>query len=527
MRGCGRNLTVGDMLPLLRLSLVVLAVLLGSSTAARAAPRLSVAVPAEGQVAVAVGSGAKWVKVKSAPAGVTVSGGVKKGRLAVAIVRPRGVAAKGKVVLTLKSKAKGIKTFAAALDSGTVSAGCADLAGLLGKRLHGKADVKALGAVLAAKLCGKTPPANTTDVLAKLGLGAAPAQPALPAPASGGGPSPRPAPGPTRPAPTATPVPTATVTPTATPPAGKRACDNKLDDDGDGQTDWEDPGCSDSGDMTENSEVPVSAACAATSGIGMTDDPTELTVGINPECGPFWEAEVQVAPGVASCEANNDYECVVYDPIASAHDFDDQRDAVDMTLVLKGPVDCSKKATIALHRVEGGKDMPVTELQMFVRDCKQLPMPKPKCSNGKDDDGDGMIDARTVAGVTDPDPGCANATDTSENSETAIPDWCDVRLLAGQEDRRLVGISAEGCGALAGAWFRPPGTPTDCGYWFGQDGDVEDCAITGGTIGTAFDLTGMKLTVATNLVAEYDCRPVTVALLKEGGEVQAARVPFC
>ena len=51
----------------------------------------------------------------------------------------------------------------------------------------------------------------------------------------------------------------------------------------------------------------------------MTDDPTELTVGINPDCGLFWEAEVQVAPGVASCTANNDYECVVYDPIASAH----------------------------------------------------------------------------------------------------------------------------------------------------------------------------------------------------------------
>ena len=51
----------------------------------------------------------------------------------------------------------------------------------------------------------------------------------------------------------------------------------------------------------------------------MTDDPTELTVGIKPECGPFWEAEVQVEPGVASCTANNDYECVVYDPIASPH----------------------------------------------------------------------------------------------------------------------------------------------------------------------------------------------------------------
>ena len=63
-------------------------------------------------MAVAVASGVKAVKVKSAPAGVTVAGGVKKGRLAVAVVRPRGVAATGKVVLTLKGKAKGVKTFA-------------------------------------------------------------------------------------------------------------------------------------------------------------------------------------------------------------------------------------------------------------------------------------------------------------------------------------------------------------------------------------------------------------------------------
>ena len=95
------------MLPVLRLSLLTLAMLLFSTSAAHAAKGLSVAVPAEGQVAVAVASGVKAVKVKSAPAGVTVAGGVKKGRLAVAVVRPRGAAATGKVVLTLKGKAKG------------------------------------------------------------------------------------------------------------------------------------------------------------------------------------------------------------------------------------------------------------------------------------------------------------------------------------------------------------------------------------------------------------------------------------
>ena len=105
MRGGGPRRTVAAMLPVLRLSLLTLAVLLCSTSAAHAAKGLSVAVPAEGQVAVAVAAGAKSVKVKSAPAGVSVSGGVKKGRLAVAVVRPRGVAAKGKVVFALKGRA--------------------------------------------------------------------------------------------------------------------------------------------------------------------------------------------------------------------------------------------------------------------------------------------------------------------------------------------------------------------------------------------------------------------------------------
>ena len=43
--------------------------------------------------------GVKSVKVRSAPNGVTVAGGVAKGRLAVAVVRPREGKASGKVVL--------------------------------------------------------------------------------------------------------------------------------------------------------------------------------------------------------------------------------------------------------------------------------------------------------------------------------------------------------------------------------------------------------------------------------------------
>ncbi len=270
------------MSPVLRSGFLTLTVLLLSSTAAHAASGVSVAVPPEGQVAVAVASGVKSVKPKSTPAGVTVAGGVKNGRLAVAVVRPRGVAASGKVVFTVGGgKAKGVKTFGAALDSGRVSAGCGDLTALLSRRLKGNVDVKGLAGVLAAKLCGKAVPAGAADLLSRLGLGALPAGPAVPttpAPAQGapGGTLTRPGAG--------SPAPTPTVTP---PAGGKRVCDNGLDDDGDGQTDWEDPGCLDAGDSTENSEVPVSAECAASSGLGMGDDPTAIGVGINGGCGTF------------------------------------------------------------------------------------------------------------------------------------------------------------------------------------------------------------------------------------------------
>ncbi len=106
MRSRRAGRTVAVMLPALRLPLRHWPCCSYPRPAAQAAKGLSVPVPAEGQVAVAVAGGVKSVKVKSAPAGVTVAGGVKKGRLAVAVVRPRGVAASGKVVLTLRGKAK-------------------------------------------------------------------------------------------------------------------------------------------------------------------------------------------------------------------------------------------------------------------------------------------------------------------------------------------------------------------------------------------------------------------------------------
>ena len=74
---------------------------------------------------------------------------------------------------------------------------------------------------------------------------------------------------------------------------------------------------------------------------------------------------------------------------------------------------------------------------MFVRNCKTLPPPAAKCANGKDDDGDGMIDSRDVAGVTDPDPGCTGPADTTENSEAPAPATCEVGFGLLNADKRF------------------------------------------------------------------------------------------
>ena len=514
VRGGGR--TVAAMLPALRLGLLTLAVLLVSAPAAQAAKGLSVPIPAEGQVAVAVAGGAKGVKVKSAPAGVTVAGGVKKGTLAVAVVRPRGVAASGKVVFTLRGKAKGVKTFGAALDGGKAGAVCKDLGALLSKRLKGTADTKALSPILAAKLCGKAAPADAAAVLQRLGLGAPPIKQGNLAPPRGRFAAPG------REHRAADPDPD----PDGHARAGgvQRPCDNDRDDDGDGQTDWEDPGCLDAGDKSEEGEVPASAACAATAGVGMGDDPTEFGVGVNGDCGKFYSVEIARGARDRVCTANNGFECNVYDPIADASVGlqDPEGDMVDVSLVLKAPVQCDKKFTMAFYRRSGE----VAELQAPVHNCRTLPQPPPKCSNGKDDDGDGMIDSRDAAGVTDPDPGCSSPADTSENSEVPSPDWCQIQVGIFDNDIRLPGLSVEGCGVIKGVWFKPPGTPVGCVFKVGAN-DAAECGVKGGTGGATFAPTNMQVLLATPIAADATCSPVTVVLVRENDDVYADRVPFC
>ena len=410
VRGTGR--TVAGMLPALRLSFLTLAVLLISSPAAQAAKTLSVPIPAEGQVAVAVGSGAKGVKVKSAPAGVTVAGGVKKGRLAVAVVRPRGVAASGKVVFTLRGKAKGVKTFGAALDGGKAGAACKDLGALLSKRLKGTADMKALSPVVTAKLCGKAAPADSAAVLQRLGLGVAPIQQGSLAP---------PPPSTSRPAGGGTARPAPTPTPTATPAPGGRPVRQRQ-----GRRRRRPDRLGGPGLLGRRRQERGQRGPGVRRLRGGGRDPDgrgpdrvrrrrqrrlrAVLVGRDrPRAGRRCRARRTTASSAP---------CSTRSPTRRSTSRTPRPTMVDVGLVLKAPVDCDKKYTIAFWRRNG----PIAELHEKVRNCRTLPAPPPKCSNGKDDDGDGMIDSRDWPPAPPiPIPGCSSTADTSENSELPIP----------------------------------------------------------------------------------------------------------
>src|SRR5262249_26290666 len=133
---------------------------------------------------------------------------------------------------------------------------CKDLGKLLGRKLSGPS-ANGLGAVLAARACGKPDPSGAADLLAKLGLGPAPQQNGSPKPSSGSG-------GGSLQRPPAK----APATPTPTP------------------------------------SIPsVPAACAESSYVSQGDDSKSLFVGINQGCPAFTQVTVEVGATISSCEA--------------------------------------------------------------------------------------------------------------------------------------------------------------------------------------------------------------------------------
>ena len=270
---------------------LALLVLLLTAAGAQAST-VKIAAPAEGQVAVTVASVPKQAKLKAAaPAGIAVTGAVKKGKLAVAVVRPRGAGA-GDVKLTIKGgKAKGLKRYAAALGGDTATGSICKTLSVLTKPLQkaalSAADLRAVGQAASARLCGKPLPAGAQAVLTRLGLGSAPQ----------GGINPPGGIVPTMP------------NPPKPPPAGDgttNECSNGIDDDGDGQVDAPserklrpDPGCMNANDRSENSEVALD--CNAGAGVS-EDDQSVLQIGINDGCGAFVEVAVYASPEAFVCD---------------------------------------------------------------------------------------------------------------------------------------------------------------------------------------------------------------------------------
>jgi hypothetical protein len=330
---------------------IVLLLLLVPAAGAQAAT-VKVPVPAEGQVAVTVASVAKKkvaLKVAQAPAALAVTGAAKRGRLAIAVIRPRGTYGAGSVAVKLRGgRAKGAKRFVAALDGGSAGAACKTLGTLLGKPLRtgglAAGDVRAVGAAAAARLCGKPVPEAAAGVLARLGLGA---------PVAGGGGSLDPG---------------GSQTPPPAPGGGGSAnqCANGVDDDGDGQIDAAgeralrpDPGCMNANDPSEAGEVPVPAGCNAGAGVG--DEPSRLNVGINAGCGSFTEVAVYAAPNAFVCDIQASagaWNCVIANGQAYAETRTTAADEADLQIGLNGAVNCAVPATIVLYR----PDLSVAEL---------------------------------------------------------------------------------------------------------------------------------------------------------------------
>ncbi|MBJ7519901.1 MAG: hypothetical protein JHC84_09425 [Solirubrobacteraceae bacterium] len=362
-----------------RAALAAAACTLVLPAAPAAAGTLSTPAPAAGATAVLLGTGAKGVKPKvtAAPRGVVVLGGAdRRGRLALAVVRPPG-AQGGAVRLRARGslKAKPAATLAAAA-CGT-SGPASRLRTVLRRGTLNASDAKALGAAMERRACGRASAADSA-LLARLGLG----QPANPttgaAPQPGGATSP--APGASTPPKEILPPPAAAPKP-APPeePGSYGACRDGVDNDGDGQTDAlgehgnPDPGCFNENDRTETGETTASAACRAVSGVSMnTPDPKAAFAAVNADCGISSEVVVTVQPGILACDVFTGvtgYVCAIHPRwVGRTYQYlyaGSATDIFDMPLTLTDPVDCSKPATIALRR----PDLSVEEIVEPIEPC--------------------------------------------------------------------------------------------------------------------------------------------------------------
>ena len=192
----------------------------------------------------------------------------------------------------------------------------------------------------------------------------------------------------------------------------------------------------------------------------MGDDPTCARSPRINAAATSPRSAIDVAPGIASCTAltgGGDWDCK---PAGGTYALATAKDgkAIDTMDVAARPHrrrQLRPQATIALYRPNGE----VAEIYARRSATAAAAAGRSRSApNGKDDDGDGMIDDHFAEGATDPDPGCTSTTDTSENSELLPAGDCEIEMDVFEDDPRVAGAVAEGCGVIQGFWFHAPGT---------------------------------------------------------------------
>jgi hypothetical protein len=137
-------------------------------------------------------------------------------------------------------------------------------------------------------------------------------------------------------------------------------------------------------------------------------------------------------------------------------------------------------------------------------------------------------DDRAATGATNPDPGCASPTDTTEDSEIAAPAGCAITWGTFDDAGFFPGIEITGCGQLLTAWIRPPGTADGCIVAIGA-GDWQDCDVRGATVSWMLADTEEHVALAAHLPDGIQCEPATAAVVRHDGKVIEVNgeVPGC
>jgi hypothetical protein len=256
--------------------------------------------------------------------------------------------------------------------------------------------------------------------------------------------------------------------------------------------------------------------------VSQGDDSKSLFVGINQGCPAFTQVTVEVGATISSCTAitsAQNFTCSAVGGKAVAKGG--TADMMDMPVGLTGGANCAVNAKVTFTLAAGGTQ----QLNEPVVNCGLLPV-TPQCSNGKDDDGDGMTDARDAAGATDPDPGCSGPNDTTEGSDSDLMDGCEYDAGTVQGNPRFLYVAIANCGSVEGLWFKPPGTPTDCQYVIGA-GSAFTCPVVGRTASATFAPTTDQTLIATHLQADATCGTATIAITLAGGAVMSLHGDWC